>query len=273
MKKAFLLPFAILSTIILAGQSIDTDRPTQGASALVIPKGSFQIEGGLAAAKTTIKSNDNYRVFQFALPTTTFRYAFVKNIEFRLVAQINHFDEKFKYSNFGRTQSYTFTGISDLQLGFKFQLLNKEDKRLKLGWLTHISTPSGTERFSNESFGINNRLLISHKIGDAVTLGYNLGHTYYEEGFHQVFASISATVKIKERFSVFIEEYLYAREGLGNPAIDYIANINGGVTFLAKDNLQIDLSIGSNLNLEDEDFFRHSRFISAGVSWLIQKKK
>jgi hypothetical protein len=273
MKKAFLLSLAILSTILSFGQTIDTDRPTQGASAIVIPKGSFQIEAGLAAAKATTKGNNNYRAFQFAVPTNTFRYAFVKNIEFRLVTQINHFYEKYTHPDFRYTTSSYSIAVSDLQLGFKFQLLNKEDKRLKLGWLTHFITPTGSEGFNNESFGIDNKFLISHTIGDVVTMGYNLGHTYLEYGYHQAFVSLSATVKIKERFSLFVEEYYYLTEGYGNQDINLNSNINGGVTFLAKDNLQIDLSIGSNLNLENEDFFRHSRFISAGVSWLIQKRQ
>ena len=38
MKKAFLLPLLMLSTVLLVAQTIDTDRPTQGASAIVIPQ-------------------------------------------------------------------------------------------------------------------------------------------------------------------------------------------------------------------------------------------
>jgi len=57
---------------------------------LFILREVFKIERKvLAAAKTTIKSNDNYRVFQFALPQQLhLDMPFVKNIEFRLVAQL-----------------------------------------------------------------------------------------------------------------------------------------------------------------------------------------
>jgi|GEM_PF-602595 len=273
MKKAFLLPLLMLSTVLLVAQTIDTDRPTQGASAIVIPQEGFQIEAGLAAAKTTNKGNDNYEALQFAIPTTTLRYAFVKNVEVRLVAQINRFEEKSSYPNFGLSQSYSETGISDLQVGFKFQLLNKEDRLIKLGWLTNFIVPAGSDGFSSESFGINNRLLISHKIDDSFSFGYNLGHTYYEYGYHEVFISIAATYKLKERFGFFIEEYAFLREGYGSQSIDHRTYINGGVTFLAKETLQLDLSFGTNLDLKNDNYSTNTRFISAGVSWLIQKKQ
>lgn len=278
MKKAIFLVLAILSIFLSNGQTINTDRPTQGASALVLPKGSFQIEAGFIGALTTIKKLKGLKETQLTIPTTTFRYAVLKNVEIRLSAAIIDFKTNFPQINNSSDDTYTSNfnrGIAyydKIRLGLKFQLLNLDNRRLKLGWLTNFILPNGTVPFNN-SLGINNRLLISHTIGDAVSLGYNLGHTYYEKGFHQVFLSISGTFKLNDQFGFFIEPYINSNEDLEDKTIDHLANINSGVTFLARNNLQFDLSIGSNLNIENELFFEHTRFISAGVSWLIQKKQ
>jgi len=121
MKKAFYFHLRFFLTIYWQGQSIDTDRTYSRAVPLLFPKEVFKIEGGLAAAKTTIKKQpSNYRYSICLLPTLHFMIALlVTNIDSGLVAQIINFDGKFKLLQhcWQNSNSYTFYRHSDSQLG------------------------------------------------------------------------------------------------------------------------------------------------------------
>jgi hypothetical protein len=86
MKRILItLFFFVFLCIKLAGQRIDTDRPDQTDSPTIIPIKSFQIESGFLDGYTY---NSGNRERQLLLPTTLLRYGLSKNIEIRIVEQV-----------------------------------------------------------------------------------------------------------------------------------------------------------------------------------------
>ncbi len=120
--------------------------------------------------------------------------------------------------------------------------------------------PTGTKEVSFEKLGTINKLSISHELTDNIGLGYNLGYDYfgYQNGF--LTYSVVLGIAISERVSMYLEPY-------GSIGIfdEHLANFDAGITYLVKDNFQLDFSFGTGINYT-------MNYLSAGFSWNIAPK-
>jgi len=107
------------------------------------------------------------------LPIVLFRYGLFKGFELRLVTQIERLKE---------TDSEIILGFSDLEIGGKFEILNKENINTQIAFLSHLILLTGTKGLSGDKFGVVNKFAFSHNIKDAVTVGYNIGYDYFGFG-------------------------------------------------------------------------------------------
>jgi hypothetical protein len=98
----------------LGAQTIITDRPDQTESSSTVDQGSLQIESGLLLGFT---EENRQRERQVLAPTTLFRYGISKAFELRVLSQYESLKDQ-------RTSAIA-DGISDLEVGFKFQLLKR----------------------------------------------------------------------------------------------------------------------------------------------------
>jgi len=96
-------------------------------------------------------------------------------------------------------------------------------------------------------------------LSDGLNLGYNVGYNYFGKGNGNLSYSISLNSAVNDKVAVYIEPY-----GEWIEMEDLIVNIDAGFTYLANDNLQFDLSFGTGVN-------EKMNYISAGLSWLLQK--
>ena len=134
MKTKLSLTLIILSISISTIHSqISTDRPDQTESSLVLSLGHVQIETGIAIEDS--RSNIN----------TLFRIGIIDGIEMRLNSNylINDDVSILKKSSF-----------SDFEIGAKFRILDKDNNKTKIGFLTHLSIPTAPEIFSYNEYGI-----------------------------------------------------------------------------------------------------------------------
>lgn len=232
------------------GQKIVTDRPDQTESSSTVPKKSLQIESGMLLK---FAEEGDISLREIAIPTTLFRYGISKSIEIRVVNQYVNIKEK--------NSSNEISGISDLEVGAKIQLFNKESSKTKIAFLSHVILPTGTKEVSFDKLGTINKLSISHDLTDNLGLGYNLGYSYfgYENGF--LTYSLVLGIAVSERVGMYIEPY-------GSVGIfdEHLANFDGGITYLVKDNFQLDFSFGTGINYT-------MNYLSAGFSWNIAPKK
>ena len=232
MKTKLSLTLIILSISISTIHSqITTDRPYQTESSLVLSLGHVQIETGIAIEDS--RSNIN----------SLFRIGIIDGIEMRLNSNylINDDISMLKKSSF-----------SDFEIGAKFRILDKDNNKTKIGFLTHLSIPTAPEIFSYNEYGILSRILISHDLKNDSQIGYNVGYNKYNNYDGDIIYTISYGKNLGS-FRVFFE--LFGNESSKRSNL----NFDSGITYLIDDDKQLDLSIGRGLN---SDMF----YISAGFS-------
>ena len=232
MKINLLLTFIFFSICFSSLYSqLTSERPDQTESSLVLSKGHVQIETGISIEDS--ESNIN----------TLFRIGIIDGIEMRLNSNylINDDISNLKKSSF-----------SDFEIGAKFKILDEDNNRIKIGFLTHLSVPTAPEIFSYNEYGLLSRLLVSHDIKNDSQIGYNIGYNKYNN-YDGQFIYTLVYGKSLGSFGVFFE--IFGEESSNNSNL----NFDSGITYLVDNDKQLDLSIGRGLN---SDMF----YISAGFS-------
>ena len=249
-NKIFVIGIFCLVQGYGTAQKINTDRPDQTESSSTIPKKSLQIESGMLLGYA---EEGGISLREIAIPSTLFRYGISKNVELRVVSQYLHIREE--------NTELEISGIADLEIGTKIQLFKKEDSRTEIAFLTHLVVPTGTKQVSLGNVGTINKLSVSHEFSDTMGLGYNVGYNYFgrENGF--LTYSVALAIAITEKAGIYIEPY--GDIGLFDK---YFSNIDAGITYLLKDNFQLDFSFGTGLNYT-------MNYLSAGFSWNIAAAK
>jgi hypothetical protein len=249
---------SILALIILSislcskvtAQKIITDRPDQAESPVTVPKTSLQIEGGFQLKHYNA---DNLSVREIQMPGILLRYGLFKNIEIRVADQFQNL----------RTSgpSGSKYGLTDLELGTKIQILNNENINTKIAFLSHLIIACGSEGFSEEKYGSANTFAFSDNLTDHLDIGYNIGYNYYGTGNGDLTWAVSLGIGLSEKTGAFIETY-----GDLNEFKDPFINFDSGISYLIRDNLQLDCSFGIGLN-------NKMNFLSFGCSWNINTIK
>lgn len=239
----------IVSTSIGA-QSIVTDRPDQTESSSTVPKGSLQIEIG---AVIGFSKAGGISEQQILAPSTLFRYGITDGIEIRV---LNQFE-----SNKNKTTSEKGSGMSDFEIGTKFQILQKENVNTEIAFLSHLIIPIGAKDVSNDKFGTINKLSISHVLSETVGLGYNVGYDYFGYGSGNFTYSLAVAIGLTPKLGIYLEPYGGIIE-----FENHESNFDAGVTYLINDNFQLDVSYGTGIS-------HNMNYISAGMSINISKSK
>jgi hypothetical protein len=234
----------------LSAQTIITDRPDQTESSYSVPKGSLQLESGLLVE---FRGEESNRRRQILAPTNLFRYGILKGLELRIVSQLESIKNQLTNDE--------MTGVSDLEVGTKIELLQKTDLNTKIAMMSHLIVPTGSEFLSRDEFGTINRLLISHQLSTNASVGYNLGYNYYGFGQGDLTYTLAFNVGVSEKVAVYIEPY-----GEILNIEDHEASIDAGFTYLSSPVFQWDFSFGTGLN-------HAMNYISVGFSWLALKQK
>ena len=252
MMNSFRIIFLLCCSITLAAQEIITDRPDQTESSSTIQKGNLQIESGILleflgediSSRQYSSSERN-----LVAPTTLIRYGLLDFAELRIVSQIESV----------KNNSTSVTGIGDLEIGTKLQLLKKEKSLLEIALLSHIIIPTGSKEVSSNTTGSINKLCVSHRSNTNISIAYNLGYNYFGSGKGNPTYSFVLGSAINDKASVYLEPYGELIEFEDN-----VININSGITYLMKDNFQLDFSFGTGIN----HIFNYT---AIGFSWNIGK--
>lgn len=247
MMNSFRIIFLLCCSITLAAQEIITDRPDQTESSSTIQKGNLQIESGLLLEFLGEDISCSER--NILAPTTLIRHGLLNFAELRIVSQIESVKNK----------STSLIGISDLEIGTKLQLLKKETSLLEIALLSHIIIPTGSKEVSSNTTGSINKLCVSHRSNTNISIAYNLGYNYFGSGKGDLTYSFVLGSRINDKASVYFEPY-----GEFIELEDNVININSGITYLLKDNFQLDFSFGTGIN----HIFNYT---AIGFSWNIGK--
>lgn len=231
-------------------QTIVTDRPDQTESSSTVPKGSFQIETGVLIG---FSNNNGFSERQILAPSTLFRYGIAKGIELRVVNQF----ESIK----NRNTSEKVNGISDLEIGTKFQIFQKEDVNIEIAFLSHLILPTGSKDLTIDKLGSINKLSISHSISEMVGIGYNVGYDYFGTGRGDFTYSLVLAIGLTPKLGIYLEPYGGIIE-----FENHEANFDAGITYLIQNNFQLDVSFGTGIN-------HNMNYVAVGASINISKQK
>ncbi len=231
-------------TSTCAAQKIITDRPDQTEGSTLIPKNTMQIEAGFNYGH--VGSTENREVL-LLLPTALLRIGLFEKFELRIVNQFMRIQNEALVNG--------HNGFGDVELGAKIQLFSSEEVNTEIALVTHVVLPFGSDQLTNSQLGIINKLSISHQLSTMLSLGYNIGYTYLNPNAQLLTYTAVLGFGLSERLGFYIEPY-------GEYVIKHhmLHNLNGGLTYLLKQNLQVDLSYGFGLNYQ-------MQFAATGISW------
>nr|WP_321452957.1 transporter [uncultured Carboxylicivirga sp.] len=237
-KISLLIIIFLLIGLNTFAQEIVTDRPDQTESSSTVPLKSLQIETGLMIENMNRSADRAYFI-----PTTLFRYGLSKNFELRLGEQLVNYSNQ--------------TALSDLEIGFKVQILRREDINTEIAFLSHLTLPTGADWISGNSVGSVSKFAISQTFTDALGIGANFGYSNFGEGSGDLTYSAALGVGITEKLGSYYEIY-----GELADMNDWFSSFDAGLTYLLQPNLQFDLSFGLGLN-------QTMNYMALGVSWNI----
>ena len=225
---------------------IVTDRPDQTESSSTVGNGNLQIEAGLLIG---FVGEDEYAIRQILAPTTLFRYGITEGIELRLLSQLESI----------KIQDQLNQGISDIEIGAKIQIFKREESKFEVAFISHLLVPTGTEGVSIGNFGTINKLAVSQELNETLGLGYNLGYNYLGLGRGHLTYSTVLGVGVNEKVAIYVEPY-----GELIDMAEFVLNFDTGLTYLIKDNVQLDFSFGTGLT-------HKMNYISIGCCWKIAR--
>ncbi len=238
MKKHILLIGALFFFWSGYAQNISTDRPGASDGSMTIAKDYLQIETG-----ASFYVDNSLEIWN--INNSLFRYGVANNLELRLITNLNHYKTPLKETG--------ELGISDLELGLKYGLLNKEV--IQLAYLGYIITPTGTANSTADQVGTRHKLSLSHPVNNRIGFTYNLGLDYFGEDNNALTYTYSIGFGLTEKTSFFVEVY-----GDWFLFDEFASAFDSGFTYLVNPNLQFDFSFGTGLN---SDF----NFYAIGISW------
>lgn len=259
-------PFLLLALLLLAGNAVAepsdelvTDRPDQTESASVVPRGSVQLEVG---GVFTRDSEADLDVETFEAPSSLLRFGLADRAEMR-VGWSGFVEERFDGPGAGET----LDGVGDMDLGAKFLLVQGGERRPQVALLVTSTVPVGDDDTTSDAWDPSFRFNFDHDLSENLGLGVNLGAEWQtvrsDAGVEDTATRFVYTAALgralDEARGVFVE--IFGSESIDGPDSGAEVSLDGGLTWLLRPNLQLDVAAGVGLTDAADDWF-----VGAGVS-------
>ena len=243
MRQAAGYILLLLVQTTTAQNTIVTDRPDITESAVTVGSGVVQLESGMGI--------DQLNTFNLA--GTLFRLGVTDHWEFRA-----EFAPSLSVTN-----NQEQLQLEALELKIKTGLLEQAHYGIDLGLLCTIGLPFLVgESFQTMHPPVSLQMLAARDLGNYLSLGVNAGFSFSGEVQVHYPVSVSAGLSLPCRLGLFLESAVDIRSE-GSP-LQHI--IDGGMTWLVHDHLQLDISYG-------RDILTDYWFSGTGISWRIQTEK
>lgn len=239
-----------------------SDRPDFTESTEPVPRGHFQLESGYTF---TYDREQRQRRREHVAPELLLRAGLFDRFELRLGwPGYSWTRELFQTeSSAGRpvSREEASQGASDPSVGFKFKFCEQENLRPHLAVIAEMSAPSGSRGVSAGDVEPTAKLLWSYDWSESLALSGNANLSLPREAgdrFVQVGHSVSLSVSWSDTVGTYIEYFGFYPNARDS---DCAHTLNGGITYLVTDNLQLDWRAGFGLNEEADDFFTGIGFV------------
>jgi hypothetical protein len=240
---------------------ISTDRPTFTPANTTVPRGRLQFESGFTFNS---EQSATTRSTLYDLPELALRFGLTKKLEFRTFWTGQTWIQT--QPRFGGPFRNT-GGLSDMEVGFKWQLLTEDKDRKWIpitALITSIYAPTGgtsilgshtVQPYVNLIYGWN----LTKKLTFGGSTGY-LGMKVTDQGpgvkadsFERFHQSLLAFYTITERTTLFYEWYVWTfTNAADNRPLHFM---DGGALHRLTPNIQLDLRAGFGLTGRPDDFF------------------
>jgi hypothetical protein len=233
--------FLLLSSVKVNAQqlpSIQTDRPDQTECPYIVPTKHFQLELGFnyESINTTNKN--------WILPTALWKYGVNDHFELRLITEMNN--------NEIQGKGYSGPGLLPAEIGFKVKLIEEKGIIPKISFISHLAIPNfSSMQFRTTYYAPNFRFTILHTLTEDITLSYNIGAEWDGENPQPVFIyTLAPAYSFNDRLGAYIELYGFAPQ-----TEDANHRADGGITYLIKKNIQLDISGGCRVTDNAPEYY------------------
>lgn len=222
-------------------EKIDTDRPDQTESAVLVPKKWMQFEFGIS--KQQNKPGEN----EFQHPTLLSKYGLNKRIEFRLITTLttNRFYDQSQVKQHE-------TGLEPVEVGAKIALWEEKKLLPKTSFIFHFAIPKlAGKKFRADKLAPNFRFTMQNSITNNIAIGYNLGAEW--DGFHDEATWIytfAPGFSMGKKWYGYIEAFGFIST-LQQPE----HSLDGGIAFYVTPDFKLDLSSGFGISAAAPDWY------------------
>jgi len=247
--KSFMKPLLLnlllaCSTTVIAQDKIEAERPGETQSARLVQTGKFQTEIGFARKKTGPD-------ITWQEPQALFRYGLFSKLELRLDVTVE------KEDLISKNESRR--GLLPPAVGLKFAAYQSRNKSFTSAITAMAGIgPLASNDHNPGKFIHRVRLLFDNKFSEKFHLEYNFGTEWNSEEQEQVWVyTVSPKLELTDHLSLFAERFGYLKQG-SHPQHHY----DGGIAWLLKKNIQVDVYGGIGVGPTAPDYF-----INAGLSF------
>ena len=227
-----------------------TDRPDATESSATVAPGYAQYESGWTHFEDENKNGLGARGDSF--PETLLRIGLVEDLELRL--GYKGFNWEHQESAGGSSKSRRFSG--DPEIGFKIRLADEEGMAPEIALMSQLQVPA----FSSKSAEPSYRFAFTHTLSDKLSLTYNLGQAFETDAGDLFQYTVALGLKLSDQWGTFVEFFgdIPSCGGSVGPANTFA----GGLTYLWRENVQIDVFAGAGLSESADDWF-----VGTGISF------
>jgi hypothetical protein len=228
-------------------EPIDTDRPDQTETPVIVPSGIFQAETGFLHKKTDVHEHE------YQLPETLFKIGLTDKLELRLITTLLH----------SKMPDSTITGLEPVIAGFKLHLYNGEGLLPETSVIVHLQLPKvAAKELQLTYLAPEIRLLFENGINNNIDIGYNAGISWDDETGNPEYAyTFAPDFKINDKLSAYVESFGYFPE---KKHADYWTD--GGFKYLITKDIQVDISAGYEVSSHNK---HHQNYEAVGFSFRI----
>jgi len=212
-----------------AQERIDTDRPDQTESAVLVPKKYFQGELGIG------KENSGQSDYTIAHPTFLLKYGLSKRVELRL--ESTYFSEYL----FLTPDSKTRTDLAPVEIGTKIALFEQKGLLPKTSLIIHLGSSFRGNGPAVWSYYSSFRFTCQQSITKKIGLGYNIGAGKEEDGFALLY-TLSPNLSLGKRWYTYVEAFGFKSIEESTGKWDHA--IDGGLAYYISNDLKLDVSAG-----------------------------
>ncbi len=222
-------------------EKIDTDRPDQTESAVLVPKKWMQFEMGFS------KQANNPSEAEYQYPTLLSKYGISKRFEFRLITTLQSNTEIINPS-FKRTNS----GLTPVEVGAKVALWEENKLLPKTSLIFHVGIPGlASAYYKPDHLAPNFRFTMQHSLGKNIGLGYNLGAEWDGVSKEATWIyTLAPGFNISERWYGYVEAFGFISK-IAKPQ----HSLDGGIAYYFTHNFKADLSAGFGISKEAPDWY------------------